>query len=247
MNGHNPFQQAILRNQGVARANRHGVRRMNRRSNFNGGGASEVPAIIKTGGATAFRPNDPLHKNMFSVNFKNTDAAKIANLVLSGGDFEAEFTNRLLKEGTNTYVNLDATPANVEVVVNSEIGVDGTNNWETLRRWVKDRGLYITNTRISVQSQAQLSKKLKIVTRDLLGDHFTDFISFRSLYNANQYHDKVIQSDDAYALTRDKIVYYDLLAGEEVTIDFVLGGVLDTQALLEQAAIQTGSALAINT
>ncbi|MFK7972186.1 MAG: hypothetical protein AB8F95_17585 [Bacteroidia bacterium] len=59
MNGHNPFAQALLRNQGVARANRHGVRRMNRRSNFAGGSGTEVPAIIKTGGATAFRPNDP--------------------------------------------------------------------------------------------------------------------------------------------------------------------------------------------
>jgi predicted phosphodiesterase len=244
MTGHNPFAQSIMRSQNIARSNRHGVRRMKRRSNFAGGAGNEIPGIIKTGGATAFRPTAPLHKNMFSVTLKNADANNEANLVLSAGDYESEFVNRLLKEGTNNHVNL-ATDT-VSMVVSSEIGVDGNNSWETIRNWIKSRGLYITNTRISVQSQKQLAKKLKIVTRDLMGDHHTDFISFRAEYNANQYHYKVIQNNDAYSLTRDKIVYYDLLGGEEVTFDFVLGGVLDTQAILEQAAIQTGSALAVN-
>ncbi len=183
--------------------------------------------LIQTGRRSFHNTETPLHQNAVVLKLVNNSAVR-ADLVLSAGSrsSETEIAAQLIAEGTADYVNDDSATASVTVA--ASFGIRGTtNSWDRILRWINEKGLAINATRFSYDTKAQQMHPLRLQRDDLFDDYINDQISPFVYYDASNFDLMTVQSDIAYQLDDDTVLYYSIEPETEVLLTFWIGGAYD--------------------
>ncbi len=197
---------------------------------------SLAPQTLNVGRRSANNVETPLHANAITLTLTNlgiagTGAAAQADLVLTAGDFDSEFTGRVITDGTAAYTN-DAGQS-VNVAVTCEYGVDGSvDSWANARKWIQKDGLAIAMTRIAWTQHAQRAKKLRFQRREFFGDHVVDSIFPEVYYDPKNYDLKVVDTQIGYPLDAKTILKYSLVPAESVVLTFWVAAIHEQERVL---------------
>ncbi|MEM6342547.1 MAG: hypothetical protein AAF927_01660 [Bacteroidota bacterium] len=180
---------------------------------------------IETGRRSFHNVETALHQNQVMVQIKNTSAVR-ADIILSAGARAevAPYQAKVLAEGAADYVNNDNATAQLEVA--SSWGIEGTGN--TLARfqeWITRKGMVISQTRLSYDTKAQAMYNLGFQEDNFWGDYKQDLIAPNAYYNPSNFDLLTVQSQVAYELHDDMIVYYSIAPNTEVILTFWVKGI----------------------
>ncbi|MEL7534694.1 MAG: hypothetical protein AAFN10_25525 [Bacteroidota bacterium] len=180
---------------------------------------------IETGRRSFHNVETALHQNLVTLHIKTNTAVR-ADLVLSAGarDGQANIAAQLISEGTADYVNDENATANV--TVSASWGILGTANaWNRFQSWVTRKGMVIGTTRLSYDTKAQAMHNLRFQEDNFFDDYKNDLIAPTAYYNPSNFDLLTVQSDVAYELHDDMVMYYSVEGNTEVLLSFWVKGI----------------------